>query len=508
MLPLAACGGSDSGDVSDDGASSDIDRELVVGITEDLTGANPLQRPSSLIFGVLSNVFDSHVGQDPETQEMVPQIFTSWEPNADATEWTIQIRDDVTFHNGEELTADDVKFTLDFILSPEMGGHEINIFWNTVQEIEVVGDYELVLRTATSTPGLIETSELAILPKDYIEEVGWDGFDEAPIGSGPYKWVEWRAGEHLVLEANEDYWGGAPEIKDLRFRVITDEAAMGASYQAGEVHVAQNIPLELYRSLENDPELGVGTSSSARHYILLDTTRPPFDDVRVRQALNHAIDWDTIIEELLAGLVERTPAILGSAERGFNPDLEPYEYDPERARELLGEAGYPDGVDVEYWARKGVFQIEQVAPAILPYLEEAGFRATLSVKERGDVEDLAEERTLAQMVSTNWGINQQLIGMEIYQTRFTCNEETMSNTWGGWYCNPRYDELAAEAIAQWIDDPEAVDAKTREMEAILQEDAGVGFAYMIPRLYGLVKSLDWILTPTQNLNFARARWLS
>jgi peptide/nickel transport system substrate-binding protein len=492
---------------------------VVIGLPQDITDLNPLN--SIEIFDqtiVGQNMFDMHFETDRDTFDKIPHVFTEWTSNDDATEWTVKIRDDITFHNGDKLTAEDVKFSIEYMLSPE-SGLSYAYEWDRVTDIEVTGPYEFKLHSDVPIPAQMTISELFVIPKDYYEEVGAEGFAEAPIGSGPYKFVEWRRGESLEMVANEDYWGGVPSIKRIIFRVLPDETSRGSAYRAGELDIATDISLEQYLEINamDDPVLGTIAVDQGRIYVILDTHRPPFDDVRVRKAFNHAIDMDTIIEELMGGLASRTAAILGPTEWGHNPDLVPYEYDPEKARQLLAEAGNPDGVDIQFWARTGYIAIDQVAQAIKSYLDAAGFRTDLSVMNRADMQKIFEDARdqmvdnvplpiVAEASATGWGGNPLGIGIEWYQARATCDPERFNYPWGAYSCHPETARLEEEAYELWAEDFDAAERKVMEMERNTYETAGFGFGYMTPRIWGKDKRLNFVLTPFVSLNMFHASW--
>jgi peptide/nickel transport system substrate-binding protein len=299
--------------------------------------------------------------------------------------------------------------------------------------------------------------------------------------------------------------------------VLPDETSRGAAYRAGELDIAQNISLEQYKAISamNDPELGTSVISQGRMYVIFDLHRKPFDDVRVRKAFNYAIDWQTIIDQLFEGLAVRIPAVLTPTEWGFNPDLKPYEYNPDLAKELLAEAGYPDGVDITFWARQGYINIDVVAQAMKANLDAAGFRTTLTVMNRGDMEKIYEDAheqmqdgvpagVVPHAGMTAWFTNASGIGMEFFQGRATCQVENYNYPWGGFYCNEEIERLVQQALAVWPQDIEVAEALTGEMERITHDDAGFGFAYAMPQIYGKDKSLNWVMIPSMSLNMFHA----
>jgi peptide/nickel transport system substrate-binding protein len=237
----------------------------------------------------------------------------------------------------------------------------------------------------------------------------------------------------------------------------------------------------------------------------------------VRQAFNHAIDWDTIIAQLLDGLATRANAILNSNEWGHNPDLKPYTYDPELAKKLLAEAGYPDGLDIELWARMGYLSIDTVAQAVKPYLDAVGFRTKLTIMARGDMQKIYEDAhdqkvggapadLVPEVGLTGWYTNGTGIGMEFYQGRSTCHVENFNYPWGGFYCSKKNDELVVEALAAWANDIDKAEALTKEMEKNTYDEAGYAFAYGLPQIYGKDKTLNWVMIPSLSLNMFHASW--
>jgi peptide/nickel transport system substrate-binding protein len=491
---------------------------VIVGIFDDITSLNPLRGQNTQDQLILrENVFDIHLEIDRETFDVIPHVFTEWTTNEDGTEWTVKVRDDIVFHNGDKLTAEDVKFSIEYILK-DPGGQLYNM-WERVTEMEIKSPTELVIKSDLPNPMLMSLAELAIIPKKYFEEVGEEAFNEKPIGSGPYKFVEWRRGEQLELEAFDDYWGGKPAIKHAIFRLLPDEASRSAAYRAGEVDIAQTLALEQYQAIEamNDPNLGTAVINRGRIYGVFDVHRKPFDDVRVRKAFNHAIDWDTIIAELMNGLATRSNSILTSNEFGHNPDLKPYAYDPELSKKLLAEAGYPDGVDIDLWARQGYTAIDTVAQALKPYLDAVGFRTNLTIMDRSDMNkiyedahDQMENGVPAPLVPdvglSGWYTNATNIGTEFYQGRSTCHVENYNYPWGGFYCSKENDQLVEQALDVWATDIETAEALTQQMEKNTYDDAGFAFAYGLPQIFGKDKRLNWVMIPSMSLNMSHVSW--
>lgn len=299
---------------------------------------------------VIRNLFDALVTRTWDG-EVVTEIAESWE-TPDPETYLVTIRDGVKFHNGATLTADDVVFTFDRVLTEDgIGGMTSprKGLLGPLQSVEKVDDKTVKFTLETPFPVFMQAlCHFQIVPKAYIEEVGDDAFAANPIGTGPYKLVEARLNEQVVMERFDDYYGGSPEIppvgaagiKTAIFRMMPDPATRIAALKAGEIQIADKLPPDMAKSLQGDSGIVVQSVPGTRVYCIeFCLTKPPFDDVRVRQALNYAVDWDAIVNSIYEGHGERLATAFLPSGFGFNEDLKPYEYNPEKAVQLLQDAG-------------------------------------------------------------------------------------------------------------------------------------------------------------------------
>jgi len=328
-------------DVSVDGSDS-----LVVGMrTNALIALDPAMFRDRDTEAVIRNMFDSLVSRTREG-EVVANLATSWRA-LDETTFEFDLVSGVQFSNGEPLTADDVVFTFERILSE--GGIDGETspragLLGPLDRVEMVGDETVRFHYANTFPqGLVEQAlvHFQIVPKDYIAEVGAAGFGAQPIGSGPFVFAGGSLDGQVTLKRNPDYWAGAPALETLVFRMMPEPSTRVAALLSGEVQIIQAVPPDLVDRLESAPNVDVVSAPGTRAYMIeLNNAKPPFDDVRVRQALNYAIDWDSILENIYQGYAERLSTGFLPSGFGYDADLAPYPYDPERAKELLTEAGY------------------------------------------------------------------------------------------------------------------------------------------------------------------------
>jgi peptide/nickel transport system substrate-binding protein len=342
------------------------------------------------------NVYDCLVYPDRETGEMIGWLAESWE-NLSDTLWRLNLRQGVSFHNGDPFTAEDAKFSIDRITSADREKFIVFNQWQFVKEVRILDDYTIEIETTGPDPSFL--SELSgtgcgVISKKYVEEVGDDGLANFGVGTGPFKLVDYDRESFVVLEANEAYWGGKPDIDELVFRVIPEVSTRLAELLTGGVDIAPGILPQDWDRIESDERLKLVQYLTDRVYGLsLAQTPPPGVEAvatsipEIREAIDYAINRDELIE--LAGggtptLTRLTPPIpcwdqVEPALYGANP------YNPEMARQILADIGYPDvaggptitlhGTFGQYIAQK------EIAETIAAMLEEVGFEVELDIRE-------------------------------------------------------------------------------------------------------------------------------
>jgi peptide/nickel transport system substrate-binding protein len=355
---------------------------LVVAVHKAAPTLDPLI--DSVNYFETDQVFDFLIAQDADLNP-IPGLATEWERIDDVT-YIFKLREGVTFHNGEEFTCEDVRFSLDHMKDPETQSRRWTVWFNRVQEYECVDDFTLQLTTTSPAPSFIyDFAKLQVVPADTYQEMGGDQFGVAPVGTGPYKLIEWVQGSHATFEVNEDYWAGVPPIKNLEIRIVVEPATRVALLLSGEVDWIFEVPTSEADIIKQIPGFGVSIGPTTNMmFVGMNAFKEPFTDVRVRQAMNYAVDWDTIIETVLDGYAYRNASSAGSKLVGYDPDLAPYPYDPDKARELLAEAGYPDGFEALFDGPVGRYvRDREVAEAVAGYLNEVGITTQMNLNEWG-----------------------------------------------------------------------------------------------------------------------------
>jgi len=371
MLTLSACGSKETG-----GSGKD---ELVVAQGADPKSLDPHASNDQPSSRVNKQIYNTLV-EATEDMEIEPGLAESWE-QVDETTWRFKLREGVKFHNGEELRASDVKFSLDRMMNSPEVAHIVG----AVESVEIEGDYTVIIKTKEPfAPILAHLAHTAasILNEKAVTEAG-DDYANNPIGTGPFKFVSHDAGDKVTLERFDDYFGEPAKVNTLIFRNIPEGTNRTIGLKTGEIDIAYDIePIDLGKVREDDKLVLIEEESLSTSYIGFNTKKAPFHDVRVRKALNHAVNVDEIIEVVLEGAGKKATGPINDKVFGYNKDLKGYEYDPEKAKELLAEAGYPDGFKTTIWTNDSPVRV-RIAELVQAQLKEVGVEVTIEEVEWG-----------------------------------------------------------------------------------------------------------------------------
>lgn len=356
---------------------------------------------------MIAKLFDGLVRYDYNSTDVVPNLAEEVTVNDDATVFTFRLHDGVTFHDGSPLTAEDVKYSFERVVDPDTAGPLAWVFENAriagvgafangeadeISGIEVVDP--LTVRITLEEPYALFLVHLAmpaahIVPQAVASELGPD-FSSNPIGTGPFRLAGRVRDSGLTLESNENYFAGAPSIDGVEYRIITDELIAWQEFTVGNLDVVA-LPSALFNEITNDPqyeEMIESTPELAVFYFALNQRSEPLDDVRVRQAIGMAIDRQAIIDGPYNGKDLLAAGPIPPGLEGHNPDLKGLEYNPEMARQLLAEAGYPDGFDLTVWSTRSETSVATVE-LIQFFLGEVGIRVELNQVDFGTLIDAA-----------------------------------------------------------------------------------------------------------------------
>jgi peptide/nickel transport system substrate-binding protein len=343
-----------------------------------------------------------------EAGEMEPALAERWDVSDDGTEYTFYLRQDVTFHNGEPFNAQSVIFSWERGKRDDMQWSDR---WARAVAMEAPDEFTVIMRTENPDPLFlgIMAQHWGMVPPGYIAEVGEDGFNNRPIGTGPFMFVEWLREDRIVYEANPNYWRtGYPLVQTLIFRPIPESSTRVAAIRTGEIDIVNRLSAEQAANLEGAAGVQVIRYPVDRvFYIAFNNLTSgigqPTEDVLVRQAMNYAVDREAIIEALFDGAASLSTGFLTPGNLGYNTALAPYAYDPGKARDLLAQAGYPNGFEMDFACPAGAYtNFEQVCEAIQGFLSEVGIRTSLEIMESGRYWDLEAEKALPPIFGDSW----------------------------------------------------------------------------------------------------------
>ena len=364
--------------------------QLVVGMKELVTSFDPPYDWNIPATWVHSNISDCLVWRDRQTAEFVPWLAESWK-NIDDTTWQITLRQGVKFSNGEPFNAEAAKFTIDRIQADEKA--LVWAQWQFIKEIKIVDDYNLEIVTATPEPAFL--SKMAgtgcqVVPPKYYQEVGHEGYSQAPIGTGAFTFKEFKKDDRIVLEANPDYFRGKPGVDELIFRSIPEDSTRVAELLTGGVDLVMSIPQQDWARVEANPDLTLDrfTTTQVMELILRGGPSPSMPDFngitvnpKIRAAIEYAIDRQAIVD-LLDGMGIPTRTRITPPTLGTNFDL--YDtvgtYDPDKAMQLLDEAGY-NGETLTFHSTTANPMQKEVTEAIAAMLEAVGLKIDLQIME-------------------------------------------------------------------------------------------------------------------------------
>jgi peptide/nickel transport system substrate-binding protein len=446
-------------------------------------------------------VWDTLIYRDPRTGEYRGQLATAWRWIDDKT-LELELRKGVKFHNGAAFDADDVVYTVNFIVKPE---NKIVIQAQTawIDHAEMVDQYKVRIVTKQPFPPAIAqlAAFITIYPHEYYAKVGPAGMNRNPVGSGPFRVVEHALGKYIRMERNPDYFSDSPKpmpkVDKLEIRFIPDPQTQIAEMLAGGVDIIWDVARDQAEQLRGAPNLQVVPGETSRFANLYlnggeKTPAPPLRDIRVREAIMHAIDREAMVKSIVGegARVLHTfcyPSMFGCTNEGAPR----YPYDPAKAKQLLSDAGFPNGFDIDLYAYRDRAQTE----AMIGYLRAVGIRANLRFVQVAALRD-ARRSGRAAMIHGTWG------------TLLPDVSGTMSTFFGG---NP--DDMNRDGeVRDLIDrgntsfDPEVRKASYARALALIQERAYALPLFSLPTYYVTAKDLVFTAYPDEMIRFWEMSW--
>ena len=480
-------------------ASAYQSEQLVVGISTDPVILDTRQSQNTTGVSQIDHILEPLALLNPDNGKLVGVLAESWEPTSGG--WRLHLRHGVKFHNGQELTAEDVKYTLDSIVDPA------NVKWvqptirgkmQRLVSVQVQDRYTCTLDTGGFSRAFLSTlTQLGIVPASAAAQGA--SFAQHPIGTGPYRYVEFVSGSHLTVEANPDYWQkGLPKTRRLTFRILPENQTRLAALESGEVSYIDNVPPDAIARIKGRADLDVMTETTSRFmHIQLLNDHKPFDNRNVRLAVNYAIDKYGIWRGIMGGLGEITTAPWPSSMLGFNNQLKPFPYDPSRAKRLLDEAGV-SSVHIKYGGPDGRYlNDKQVSEAVITQLQAVGITADVDIREFGAFfQNVFAHKYDAFLLGYSYA------GLDPDNAReFWSSKSSLAD-----YKNPDVDRLFAQGDAT-SNLTEAADIY-RRLAAIVWNDVPYAWMYYQPNISGVSRRLRGWAPRKDELIYFTGAWLA
>jgi peptide/nickel transport system substrate-binding protein len=454
---------------------------------------NQQETPASVVAG---HIFDGLVERD-QNLKIIPALAVELPKLVGPMTWEVKLRKGVKFHNGEEFNAESAKFSLERVKTPAL---RASSNFRPIDRVEIVDPYTVRVHTSKPWPtfvAIMTFNQAAMYPPKAYAGKDSAFISKNPIGTGPYKFARWSKDDEIVLEANEQFWRGAPKIKTVVFKPIPDDAVRVAALQNGEVDVAVNIPPHLANIIANHPKAFLSTAPSIRTLQLMFVTHEydaqhkligPYKgvtaDKRVRQAIMYAVDADEIIRTVLDGKAIRTATMLTPLHFGYDAALKPVKQDLARTKKLLAEAGYGGGLELTLNSPQGRYvRDKEVAEAVAGQLTKVGIKTQLRTFEFVNyLNNLVYPHKSGPVWLIGWG-TPTLDAETIYGPLF----RTGSNL--GNYHNADFDGMVDQAQTM-MDEKKRLELYHR-ISKLWLEDAAAAPLYQQLDLYGASRRLSW-----------------
>ncbi len=438
---------------------------LIIGATAEVSGFDPRIATDVPSFMVINVMLEPLVVFD-ETLGLQPRLATSWDVSDDGLTLAFTLREGVTWHDGATFTSADVRHTYETTLDPDFGAPNRSLYV-AIESIDTPDDYSVVFNLNTPTAFLLNNmARMPIVPAHVEHDV-----NVRPVGTGPYVFESQVRDDRTVLRRFEDYWGGVANIEFVEFRIIPENATRLLAVEAGEVDVTQGqLPPEELTRLEEEPAFILErTPGTGYTYLGFNTAVEPLNDVRVRQALNHLIPRQGIVERVLAGNGFPGISMLLPTMPWFNPDVRRYDYDPELARNLLEEAGLDFSEPLSLYTNDNAVRI-QIAEILNFEFSQIGLELQVNIEEFGAFLSRIQNTDDYDMFILGWG--GQLDPDRATIRQFHSGAPGSANYTN--YANPRVDELLDIATITDPTSQESIDLYF-EIQAIVVEESPYAF---------------------------------
>lgn len=451
---------------------------------------HPYNHSSSPIYGNWQHIIEPLVEFDTAKKDYVGVLAESWE--FQGKRWVFKLRKGIKFHSGAPLTSKDVVFSVEKMRDTKGGSLQAPNF-KDVTEIQTPDDQTVIFVTKQPIATLLDRIENRFILSKVAGDKYGDQLYQNPIGTGPYKFVSYQRGGNMVFTRNDDYWGGKAAIKEVVFRKVTEDAARLAALEAGQADFINNVPIHEVPRLQRHPRVRIDQIEGLRMFFLtMNVAFKPFDNKLVRQAVNYSIDAPAIVKNIFDGIGYPINGPVGPNVIGADPKLKRYPYDPQRAKKLLAQAGYPNGLDVQFYYSAGRYPKDrEVCQVIAAQMVKGGFRVELISQEWAlfwGQDGVNGGKLPFYYIGRGSLVDADTLYDQYFRTGTTkrCN-----------YSNPELDKLVEEQ--QRTPETKRRVALLQQAGRILMEDVPFVPLYNLADIYGAAKNLIWKKRPDERI---------
>jgi peptide/nickel transport system substrate-binding protein len=429
------------------------------------------------------SIYDTLLTRDKQLQ-LVPALATSYKLVSDKV-WEAKLRQGVKFHNGEPFDANAVKFSFERINRPDFKSPQKGWF-GTIERVEVVDPYTVRFHTKVPDPAMPARMTLMYqVPPKYVTQVGDAQANLKPVGTGPFKFVEWTKNERIVVEANDAHWSGKPAVRRATWRPIPELGSRIAALQTGQADLIVNVPPDQIQALQANKSIRIEKIPSCRiiSFAIAQIKGGPIADRRVRQALNYAVDMQGILDAVLLGNGKRINSWMPPNVWGYDPSIPFYEYNPKKAKELLAEAGQSN-ITLTLQAPNGRWAMDKdIAQAVAGQLTENGIKTNIKIiAEWGAyVRSILDHKT-EDIAMNGWCLPS--LEPDHWVTPNLHTGEPVSQ-----YGNPDVDKLMEQARAEM--NVEKRKQLYSQLLRLIKDEAPYIFGYQQMDIYGVNTRLKW-----------------
>ena len=472
-------GEDDEGD--DDSGMIEAGDEIVVALEAEPTSLDPFNSTDGVSTSVQKTMFEGLLRFD-QNLDIAPYLAESYEYNEDATELRFVLREGITFHDGSEFNAEVVKANFDFVLD-EDNGLARRSFFNFIDEVEVVDEFEVIIHAsepnasmasylAHPTAGMKSLEEL----EKKMEDPDYN-LDRNAVGTGPFQYVEWLDGQHVVVEKNDNYWDqdNMAQVESIRFTSVQEASTRVNQLRTGEVHFVDTLPTGEADSLMDEEYVNVFSGPSMNvFYIGMNMQEDKYQDENVRHAMNHAVDKDQLIAQVVDGFGRVADSPIAPPVYGYSPQ-DVYEYDVEGALNLMAEAGMEDGFEATLWTRNST-EFVAIAEFVAMQLEEIGIEVDVQAYESGTLFDMLDNNDGTDLWIGRWspGTGEADWGL---RPNFASDRVPPNYNNSGFYINEDVDQLLNDALEN--PDEEERLALYHEAQEIIYQEAPWVFLHVV-----------------------------